>query len=91
VNAIHPHLARLGHLNQQQIQLLQRVRHSWQETVRFPARGGRHFRLGACAALVHVEKNVRSLASKAANVRLACPAPRRQLARSRPTRTGASR
>ena len=54
VNAVNSHLARLGHLNQQQVELLQRIRHSGQKPVRFPAFN--RWRLGLCvvAAMVDV-------------------------------------
>lgn len=36
MNAVRPHLAGLGDLNQQQVQLLQRIWHPRQESVRLP-------------------------------------------------------
>ncbi len=55
VNAIHSHLSRLGHLNQQQVQLLQGVRHLRQEAVSFPAFNGQCLRFGVFPAVVHVQ------------------------------------
>ena len=40
MNPIGAYLARLGYLNQRQIQLLQRVGHAWPEAVRFRPLGG---------------------------------------------------
>jgi len=56
VNAIHSHLASPGNLNQKQIQLLQRIRHSRQEAVCFPAFDGRGLRFRALTAMVHVQQ-----------------------------------
>ena len=52
MNPIGPHLARLGHLNQQQIQLFQRVRHSRKKAVGLPALNGRDLRLCILSAMV---------------------------------------
>ena len=56
VNAVDAHLACPGDVQEQQIQLLQRVRHAWQEAVRLPPSGRRYFSSGAFTALVHVQK-----------------------------------
>ena len=56
VNAIGPHVPRLRHLNQQQIQLLQRVRHARKKAVGFPALDGGHLRVGMVAPVIDVEE-----------------------------------
>ncbi len=54
--AIHSHLARLGYLDQQQIQLLQRIWHPWQEAVSLPALYRRDLCFRTFAPMVNVQE-----------------------------------
>ena len=54
VNAVRSHLTSFGHMNQQQVELLQRFRHSWQKAVGLPALNGRRLGLCVVAAVVDV-------------------------------------
>ncbi len=56
VNPIDAHLTRLGHLNQQQVQVVQRVRHPRHEALGFPAFGGRYLRLGTFTTVVNLQQ-----------------------------------
>ena len=82
-----PHVARLGDLNQQQIQLLQRVWHSWQETFASHRSAGGIFVSAFLAALVHVKERRGTWPRTPPTSGLAFRARRRRPARSRPTRT----
>jgi hypothetical protein len=56
MNAVAMNPARLRRLDQQQIQLFERLRHARQESIRFPALSRRCFRLSAVTAMVHMQQ-----------------------------------
>jgi hypothetical protein len=56
VNPIGPHLARFGYLDQEQVQLFQRVRHPGQKAVRLPTLDRRRFCFCILSPMVHVEQ-----------------------------------
>ena len=56
MNSIDTHPARFGNANKQQIQLLQRIGHSWQKAAFRPSLSRRHFGFSAFTVLVNVQE-----------------------------------
>lgn len=57
-DSVPANLAHLRHMDQQKIQLLQRVRHPWQEAVSLPALSRRYLRFGAFATVIYIKQKI---------------------------------